>query len=222
MKNVLNLMFVSAIAMSCVNLSGQLNVQQPMQVNRKGGFLNLKTIPVNLGQGSYSAELTLKSDKSLSLELKMPNDQKDITIPIKSGTSLNVPSNGTIRIAGSSIHQPFDINGTISTEYTSSPTVSGYESCTYTRQERRFERVCRDENQDRHDGNHNNQEVCNNEESTVTITETGSQFVVSHVDTTDRTLTAELKLANSTSQVATLNASGSESVRVIDSTGICR
>jgi len=214
-------MLVSAIAISCVNLNGQLNVQQPMHVNRKGGFLNLKTIPVNLDQGSYRAELTLKSDKSLSLELKMPNDQKDIVIPIKSDSSLNVPSNGAIRISGSSIKQPFDINGTISTEYTNSPTVSGYESCTYTRTERRFERVCRDVSTGRNDrrGKH---EICENEERTSTISETGSQFVVSHVLTTDRSLTAELKLANSTSQVATLNASGSESVRIIDSSGICR
>ena len=229
MKNVLNLMLVSAIAVSCVNLDGQLNVQRQMSVNKKGGFLNLKTIRVNLDQGSYRAELKLKSDKNLSLELKLPNE-KDITIPIKSGSSLNVPTNGTIRIAGSSIGQPFDINGTINTEYSQSPSVSGYESCTFTRTEYRWERVCRDVNEGGHDRDHRDhrdhrdyrEQRCSEERRTVEVSTTGSRFDVSHTTTTDRKITAELKDLNSKALVATLNASGSESVRVVESSGICR
>jgi hypothetical protein len=223
-KNVLNLMLVSAIAVSCVNLNGELNVQRPMSVNRKGGFLNLKKIRVNLDQGSYRAELTLKSNKNLSLELKMPNDQKDITIPIKSDSSLNVPTNGTIRIAGSSIDQPFNISGTINTTYSDSPSVSGYESCTYTRTEYRWERVCRDVNEGGHDRDHRDhrEERCSDERRTVEVSTTGSQFVVSHTSTTNRNITAVLKDLDSKAEVATLNASGSESVRVVESTGICR
>ena len=159
----------------------------------------------------------------MELKLKLPNE-KDITIPIKSGSSLNVPTNGTIRIAGSSIGQPFDINGTINTEYSQSPSVSGYESCTFTRTEYRWERVCRDVNEGGHNGDHRDhrEQRCSEERRTVEVSTTGSRFVVSHTSTTDRKITAELKDLNSQALVATLNASGSESVRVVESSGLCR
>ena len=187
-----------------------------MSVNKKGGFLNLQTRSVTLNQGSYAAELKLKSDKSLTLELKM-SDKGDILVPIKSDSSLKVPDNGAVKISGSSISQPFDLNGTIATAWTNSPQESGYESCSYTRSEVQWERVCRDA------GDRNHRDVrCENERRDVEITTTGTRFVVSHFVTTNRKLDVALNDVKSNAQLATLSVSGTELARIVDNYGICR
>lgn len=213
MKNLINLLLVSAFAVSCVNLNGQLNVKTPMNVKVKGGFLNLKTKNVELAAGAYRAELKVNSAKSFSLKLRLDKeDDKDITIPLKSEKEFDLPSNGAVRVAGKDISQPFDLNGTITTTISSSDPVRTYESCSYTRYERRCEVNCR----------RTDRGALHCDCRDVLVTLYGTRIVDSHYNYTHRNLEAELLDESSRSQLATLSASGTESDRVTDYYGECR
>ena len=220
MKNLINLLFVSAFAVSCINLDGLLNVEQSMVVKKKDGFLNLKTEKITLAPGSYRADLKINSQKSFTLKLRLDKkNDKEILIPIKSDDDLNVPENGNVKISGNEISQPFDLAGTIKTEYSNSDTTRDYESCTYTvRNSTRCERVC---TTSRSEGRRP-ETRCDNICRDVVITVNGSRMVEYHTRYTSRKLNVSFKDTTSKAKLASFTANGTESQRVNDYTGECR
>jgi hypothetical protein len=220
MKNLANLLLISVFAASCINLNGQLNVEQTMSAKTKGGFLNLKKRTVTVAPGSYNADLKINGDKNFVLKLQLSNDSdKEILIPIKSRDSLNLPDNGDVRISGDDISQPFDINGIIKTDTSESSTTTSRESCTYTRREKRLEKVCTTTNPR---GSDVSVTRCEEVVRNVEVSVAGTRLVDSHIRYTNRVLTAKFNDINTAAQLATFRASGTTSEKINDFVGICR
>lgn len=218
MKNLINLLLVSAFAVSCINLNGQLNVQQEMNVKKKGGFLNLKTKNISLAPGLYRADLKINSEKSFTLKLRSDKEgENDILIPIKSKNAFNLPTNGAVTIAGKEISQPFDLNGTINTSYSESTMNRTTEDCTLSRTERHCEKVCVA-------GSEVPRPIvrCNVVCRDVMVTFPGNRFVEYHFNYTHRNLDVEFKDINTQAQLATFSARGTETNRINDYVGECR
>lgn len=244
MKKLLGLVLVTAMAASCVNLGGQLNVLTTMNVKKRGGFLNLQLKNVAIQPGLYRADLKINSESSFTLKLKSDKaDESDILIPIKSETSFNLPSNGLIKIAGKDISQPFDVSGTIQTNVSDSEIVRTIESCTVQRSERRCEKVCVNaevkpeerggDHGDHRPGDHGpgpgdhgparRPEVrCDVVCHDVIIDINGDRNVEYHNRYTARTLTIELLAVEGAEKLATMAANGTESDRINDYVGSCR
>lgn len=219
MKNLMNLLLVSAFAVSCINLNGRLNIEQTMNVKTKGGFLNLKKKTIELEPGTYRADLKINSEKSFTLKLRLDKeDQKDILIPIKSEKAFNLPSNGEVKISGSDISQPFNLNGTIDTNYSESSTSRTTEDCTFSRTERHCEKICTTTAR----SNGRPVVLCDVVCRDVLVTINGSRFVEYHYRYTHRNLNVAFNDINTQAQLATFNASGTESARINDYIGECR
>ncbi|MFA6236326.1 MAG: hypothetical protein WC635_03275 [Bacteriovorax sp.] len=222
MKNLFSLLLVSAFAASCINLNGQLNVTQTMNVKKKGGFLNMKTINVELEPGAYKSELKINSDKSFTLKLRADKeDEKDILIPIKSEKAFDLPANGPVRIAGNDISQPFNLNGTITTGYSDSSITRTLEDCTFTRNERHCEKVC-NEYRDPRRPERRPEVRCDIICRDVAVTISGRRPVEYHYRYTHRNLEVEFNDINTQAQLATFSANGTESDRINDYYGECR
>ncbi len=225
MKNLFNLLLISTFAASCVNLGGQLNVQQDMAVQKKGGFLNLSTKSAILAPGSYTADLKIKSDKNLLVKVKLNNSDKEILIPIKTKNSMNLKSAASFNLTSDEISQPFDLNGTIKVDYRESSSERSEQSCTASRYENRCENICttgsvvrNGRREERRRTGTNCQLIC----SDISIVYSGYQTVESHVRYTTRTLNVAFTDVDSRAELATLKASGTEAQRVTDYIGTCR
>lgn len=217
MKKFIGLMLISAFAASCVNLDGHLNVQQTMNVKKKGGFLNMKTKTVELEPGIYKAELKVKDRDSLTLKLRLEKENDDeIKIPLKSDKDFNLPDNGEVRISGSEVKQPFDVVGTIKTSITRSDSRRAVEECSLSVIERHCEKVCRPA------GRNGDRVVCNVVCRDVSVTIPGVREYEYHTRFTHRDLEVDLKDVNTQAQLATLRTTGTESERVTDYYGPCR
>jgi len=201
MKRLLFVFFVSLMAVSCVNLKGELNVLQAFDVKTKSGLFNHDKM-IKLESGIYGAELKLVSEKKLKLVLK-PADGKEITIPIKSENDLNIPTQGDFTILGSTIDQLFDIEGHIVTTVTTGPQVQTSEACTI----QYVQPVCTVIN-------HVYQ--CHDQ----TVTYPGRRYVTYHMVYTARDL--DLNFVNSEKlTLAQLGSSGTEAKRVDEYIGPC-
>ena len=235
MKSVASLIVLSMMAVSCINLEGNLSVNQSMSVRTKGGFLNLKNKTIKLEAGNYRADLKVKSEKNFML--KVSSDRYDeLNIPIKAKKDFSIPDNGPITISGSDINQPFDLAGNVATNVSNSDIIKANESCTYERTERRCEKICtpiRNEgpvrgqepgrNGERHDrdGDGRN-ENCRIECRDVIITLNGNRYVEYHTRTVEKSLAAKLLSTNSKSELATFSGKDFSSERINDYIGECR
>lgn len=221
MKKIIGLLLVSAFAASCINLHGQLNVEQTMNVKKKGGFLNLKTKTVSLAPGAYRTELKVNNQKSFTLKLRLDEkENKEILIPIKSKNEFNLPSNGEFTINGNEIAQPFDVQGTIETSWSTSAQTRTFETCTMTRYERRCEKVCTT-----HPAGPGSSRVittCNIICNDVPITVYGERLVEYHYRYTHRDLKTIFVDTESKARLANYSARGTESDRITDYYGECR
>lgn len=213
MKKMMLLMSVLLLSVSCVELNGTLQVNQPFNVKVKSGFLNLKRKTITVAQGSYRAELTAKSKKNVTLELK-GGSLGDISIPLKSDDSLNIPFDGQIYIEGSKIEQPFNISGVIHTEVDHYGYTNEIVRCDLQRIERKCDKVCKQ------DGS--KEPKCDVVCRDVTVTFPGSKEVSYHYMRTDRQATLEFMAEGSTAIVAVLPVRGIESTKITDRESICR
>lgn len=209
MKKMMLLMGVLLLSVSCVELNGTLQVNQPFNVKIKSGFLNLKRKTITVAQGSYRAELTAKSKKNVTLELK-GGSLGNISIPVKSDDSLNIPFDGQIYIEGSKIEQPFNIAGVIRTEVDHYGYANEVVSCDLSRVERKCEKVC--------DKDGKCDVVCKD----VTVTFKGLKEVSYHTMRTDRQANLEFMAEGSTAIVAVLPVRGIETTRITDRESLCR
>jgi len=210
MKNVMLLVSVLLLSVSCVEINGSLQVREAMNVKKKSGFLNLKTKTVKLDPGSYRAELKIKSSKSINLELK-GGSVGEIDVALKSDSNLQIPSNGQFYIEGRKIEQPFNISGTIRTDISHYGYNNELVRCEFSRVERHCEKVCDKETQ-------KCESVCKD----VTVTFQGLKDVAYHYTQTVRNASLEFMPENSTAVVATLGASGTETEKIIDRETSCR
>ncbi|QDK42908.1 hypothetical protein DOM21_15905 [Bacteriovorax stolpii] len=210
MKKAMLLLGVLLLSVSCVELNGSLQVREAMSVKKKSGFLNLKTKTIKIEPGSYSAELKVKSQKNINLELK-GGSLGEVDIPIKSEDSLNLPLNGQFYIEGRKIEQPFNVSGTITTNVDHWGYTDTTEKCERQITERRCEKVCVKETG-----------KCDVVCKDVVITLYGLKDVSYHYKRTDREVRLEFMPENSTAVIASLPARGTESEKIIDRETICR
>jgi hypothetical protein len=207
---------ISLFAVSCVDLNGQLTVLQTMKVNKLVRVIHLKSKKIDLDPAVYTAALEIKDERNFLLKLKTA--KKDLFIPLKSDSPLNFPTNGLIRVSGSDISQPFNLKGTLSTEYSDSETNQSTEGCTYSRVENRCEKNCRSSLLKSRRPIVDCQTVCRN----IPVPVSGQRIVEYHFHTTKRILDLEFLDLVSFAQLAILNVEGSESEKINDSYGECR
>lgn len=217
MKGLIALSALSLLSVSCVNLEGNLNVEQVLKAKKRGGFLNLKMKSIEIQPGRYHASLKVNNTKSFTLKLKADKDgEADILIPIKSDKEFSIPTNGTIAIAGNEINQPFDISGNIKTNVTYSDMVRSTEDCSVQRTERVCDKICTPPATPY--GSVRCNIVCHDE----IITYPGTRFVEYHNKYTERNLSAELLDSQNKSMRATFTGTDYDSDRVYDYYGECR
>lgn len=217
MKSLMAVVALSLLSVSCVNLEGNLNVEQMLTAKKRGGFLNLKMKSVDIQPGIYHASLKVNNAKSFTLKLKADKEgEADILIPIKSEKDFAVPANGNVIIRGSEINQPFDISGNIKTTVTNSNTVRSTEDCSAQRTERYCDRVCTAPTQP------SGTVYCNVVCHDVVVTYQGTRFVEYHNKFTERNLTAELLDAQNKAVRARFTGTDYDTDKVYDYYGECR
>ena len=194
---------------SCVEIDGRLQVHEAFNVKKKSGFLNRKTKEVKVSPRAYTASLKFVSDKNFTLKLD-GGDLDNISVPLKADKDLKVPYNGKFHISHEKTDQPFDVSGTIHTEWENSGYYEEMASCSWTTTENRCEKVCsRETNR------------CEVECREVTTTFQGKKRVEYHYSITKRDLNLEIMRANSTGVVATFVGSDTQSDKVIDRESAC-
>ena len=209
MKKMVMLLGVLLLSTSCVDLNGSLQVNEAFKVKIKSGFLNLKTKTITIAPGSHQAQLTVKSSKNITLELK-GGSLGEIKIPIKSSDSLRIPVDGAFTIEGSKIEQPFNASGVINTEVDHHSYTDVVERCERSVVETRCEKVCTKEGR------------CDSVCKDITVTFHGLKDVSFHYMRTDRQVSLDLMADNSSAVVARLTARGIENDKIIDRESICR
>ena len=210
MKKAFVLLGVLLLSVSCVELNGNLQVQESLSMKKKSGFLNLKTKTIKIEPGSYRAEIKIKSQKNINLELS-GGSLGEVDIPIKSDDNLNIPLNGQFYIEGKKIEQPFNVSGNITTTVDHYGYTDTVEKCERQITERRCEKVCVKETG-----------KCDVVCKDVVITLHGIKDISYHYKRTDRQVQLELMSENSTAIAAVLPARGSETDKIIDRETICR
>lgn len=216
MKNVMALIALSVMSVSCINLNGRLDVNQVLTAKKKGGFLNLQTKTVQIQPGSYQADLKVNSARSFTLKLKADKEgNNDILIPIKSQKDFSLPTNGNVIIRGSEIAQPFDLSGVIETNVSESSQVRTTESCTIQRTENHCDKICTG-------GTPSNPPHCDIVCRDVLVTFEGSRFVEYHTRYTQRNLKADLVDTENKSVLASFSGAGTDADRITDYYGECR
>ena len=213
MNKLITVIGMVLLSTSCLKLEGTLKVSESLSAIEKYGFLNMKTRLIKITPGTYSAAVSIKSDKNFTLELSKDGD--NISIPVKAQNDLNVPDNGKFTISGDQIGQPFNINGTINTESESSSQSNGIESCTKERRKVICERDLngRDDRRD-HEPSHS-------ECREITETYQGDRNVTYHFVTVTRNLELELSKDTSTAVSATFAGIEHDTTKVYDYVGIC-
>jgi hypothetical protein len=211
MKKVLMLIGLSLMLTSCVDITGQLDIRETMQVKKKSGFLNLKRKTVSLSPGLYTATVSALGDKNFNLKLEGRDNFK---IPLKTEKDIHLPtSNGEIRVSGADLDQPFDVRGNIFTHIERSDSRTTTESCTWTTTEQRCDKVCTVTNNIRN---------CDIQCHPVTISHSGYRHVDYHIKTTFRDLKLQLLERNSEKLLATFAGDDTATERIVERTGICR
>lgn len=214
MKQLMSVLLVSVAATACVNLNGQLDVKQPLNAKIKSGFLHLQTKDTQIQPGIYDVSLSSRSDKKILLKIKpQGTDQKEISIPIKGQEDLDIPSVGEFKLSSGEIGQPFDVVGSLKTEYSESSRERILESCTITR----FETHCFDIGNQPSSGQFPPQVNC----TEVTVSIPGEKVVEYHTAYTSRDATANFINPQTKDVLAELTSSGTESHRVTDFEGPC-
>ncbi len=211
MKKVLTLICSVLIFTSCVDITGRLDVRKDMTVKKKGGFLNLKRKTVTLPQGLYTATVSALGEKNFNLKLEGRDNFK---IPLKTEKDISFPtSNGEIRVNGSDLDQPFNVQGSIFTNIERSDSRESTEACTWTVTEQRCEKVCVVTN---------DVKTCDIKCIPVSVTLHGYRFVSYHIKTTYRDLKLQLLDQKSGELLANFIGDDTETEKVIERTGICR
>jgi hypothetical protein len=218
MKKFITLLGVLLLTTSCLDLNGTLHVQESFNVKKKAGFLNLKTKLIELKPAAYKAELKVNSDKNYTLKLE-GGDVGEIKIPIKADKDLNVPWDGKFAISHEQIDQPFDVVGVINTDVSYSEIRSTIENCSWTTTERRCEKICTPE---RKIENRVEPRKCDVVCNDIQITHNGRKEVDYHYRWTRRDIGLEFMRENSTALVATMQATDTQSDRIVDHESLCR
>lgn len=160
---------------SCNDFSGEFKTGQTLKLKHRTIFGNTKT--KKIPAGNYRATLGFSSKHKVKLSLKR-SGKKDIDVKIKLPDNAQFPTyQGKIDIPASQTGQLYDLRGRVATNVTRSGSTSTYESCTYTDQVRRCEKVCEEVTKP------NGQVVtrCRKECRMVNVTISGSRDVTYHM-----------------------------------------
>lgn len=124
MKFITALLFGLTFLVGCDRLEGQLNVTKNITLKSSKG----ETRTINVG--TYTADFRV-STLGKHLNLRLNNDTNELyKFKLPKGTK--IPDNGTVKLNADQVGQNVDLVATVKTDYTDSPTVEGYESCTYS------------------------------------------------------------------------------------------
>jgi|GEM_PF-435767 len=220
MKKLLFVAMLSLLSVSCLKLDGNLQVHEKITLKKKGGFLNLKRINVDIEANSYQAGLKVISKDNFTLSLHRGDDK--ILIPLKAKEEIKIPTfDGEFRVSGSKVEQPYDLVGRIQTDISHGPTQEAIEACTWETRETRCRVECRDVVTKDERGVERRENKCDKICEDVLITHHGRKEVIFHYKTTYRELDLSFVKENTNHEVAKFDGSDTQVEKVVTRSGIC-
>lgn len=172
MKMILGLSALLLLTVGCNKIEGTLNLTEAVKLKSTKGVV--RTIKPQ----SYSADIKLKSKKSITLRLENDSDEKyEFKIP----SNKPIPNNGDFAFSANEVGQPVDLTGSVKTSVTRSDTVTGWESCQY----QDWQTVC--------NSGPDGRPIC----TTVPVTRTGQQFVRYYIETIEKDVLMTIKAQGS-------------------------
>lgn len=201
---------------SCNDFSGEFKTGQKLQIVHTSIFGNEKTKSIPAGE--YRATLGFSSKNKVKLSLKR-SGEKDIDMKIKLPDNAQFPTfEGEIDIPAVQTGQRYDMRGRVATDVTRSGQTNTYESCTYTDQVRRCEKVCEDVTRP------NGQVVtrCRKECRLVTVTLNGSRDVTYHMVYTAKRIKLGVFNPGTRDRLGDFQGNFNDSDKVYDYYGSCR
>ena len=108
---------------SCKEISGNFSAYEDITLKRKGKSISIPA-------GTYIA--SIKNHKNKKLKLKLTGINKNKAFSFKIPKNADLPrDNGSFSFSAEQVKQPYDVQGTVSTQRTLSEVREGTESCTY-------------------------------------------------------------------------------------------
>lgn len=168
MKKMIGLLSVALLMVACDRIEGTLKLDEAVSLT------NTKGVKKSIAANSYTADIKLKSKKSITLRLSNDSDEK-FEFKIPSGKT--IPNNGEFSFTSKEVGQPVDLAGTVKTVVTKSDTYTAFEMCQYTD----YQTVC-------HAGPEG-RPIC----TTVPVQRTGQEFVRYYVETVEKDVLMTIK-----------------------------
>lgn len=201
---------------SCNDFSGEFKTGQKLKIVHTSMFGKKKTKSIPAGE--YRATLGFSSKNKVKLSLKR-SGKKDIDVKIKLPKNAQFPTyQGEISIPASQTGQRYDLKGKIATNVTRSGTTNTYESCSYTDQVRRCEKVCKEITKP------NGRVVtrCKKECHMETVTIRGSRDVTYHTVYTAKKIKLGVFNPGTRDRLGDFKGNFNDSDKVYDYYGTCR
>lgn len=121
MKTLLPLIAAAFIFAGCEKIEGQLNISSDTKLRSSKGVVR------TLSAGTYTADIKANTKKKITLRLNNDGDAKyEFNVPDGS-----IPSNGSFSYKSSTVGQPVDLTGNVTTQIVNGERRSTYESCQY-------------------------------------------------------------------------------------------
>lgn len=208
MKSLIPFLCVLVVLSGCVDYDGSFRAKETLKLKHTTIFGRTKTRTLNAGQYKTSFEVT--AGKKLKFTFRGNNT---VDVKMKLPRNIDLPnSDGSFFFMAEETGQNYDIKGDLQTDYSSSGIISGVESCSYTRYERRCEPVCSGSIRP------SCSMVCTN----VPVTFYGRRNARYRINYTKKSLHLAMNKPKSDILVATYSGYNQSSYRTYEYRGVCR
>lgn len=111
-----------------------ISTEKTSGCNGETGWDCEKKVTVAIPVGSFDGKIDFVTRDQLKITLQINGRKQTVNIPLSSGIQ-QPPDNGTFHWSANQIGQSFSVQGIMQTTQTDSQVYSGYERCSYTRNE---------------------------------------------------------------------------------------
>ena len=212
MKKTLMLL-AALLLVSCSPIKGLFNANEELTFKGKKYLLSRgKDIVIDAGE--YEAKIFKETRKTLVLKLKdkmINGEPAQISFKIPKGTSLP-GDHGELKLTAKQAKQNYDVKAVVDTEYTTSESQRGRESCTWNT----YRRVCRP-----HCRYVNGRRICRDECHRETVTHYGTQEVEYHYSYADKEVDIDILNPGTEEVVGNFLGKKHTSKKVYEHQGAC-
>ena len=224
MRNLIGILVLSFLSVSCMEVDGTLDVRQDMTFKNVKIESNSRKQNMTVPAGRYQAQLEFDSKDKVTLEIKdFYKNRTDIDIEFEIPKGSGIPQdNGTFFLTAAEVDQPYDVSGEVDTDITRSTQRRDQEQCTYTDYERRCQRVCQNICRTRPDGRRVCRQRCENRCRNVRVTRWGWRDIDYHVRTENKDYEVEILQPGTNTTAALFVGNYRKSQTIVDYRGMCR